>query len=111
MSRRKEQQEIERREAARWIVLQTIYVGGRYGASDDMILPPLRSSWLGVERDWLRDQMDYLERRELIVIDRHDIKPWWGRLTRAGTDVVEYTVPCEPGIARPPKYWGDGESL
>ena len=110
MSRRSEQVERDRREGGRWIILQTIYVGGRAGASEDMMLPPLRSSWLGIDRGWLRDEMDYLERRELVVVDRHELDPWWARLTRTGTDLVEYTIPCEPGIARPPKYWGDGET-
>jgi hypothetical protein len=27
------------------------------------------------------------------------------KLTRIGIDVVEYTVECDPGIARPKKYW------
>ena len=110
MSRRSEQMDRDRREGGRWIILQTVYVGGRMGASEDMILPPLRSSWLNVGRGWLRDQMDYLERRELIEVDRRDLDPWWARLTREGTDLVEYTIPCEAGIARPPKYWGDGET-
>jgi len=30
---------------------------------------------------------------------------WFGKLTREGVDVVEYTVLCDPGIARPRKYW------
>ena len=27
------------------------------------------------------------------------------RLARHGVDVSEYTVDCEPGVARPAKYW------
>ena len=30
---------------------------------------------------------------------------WWSSLTRHGIDIAEYTVDCEPGIARPTKYW------
>jgi len=32
---------------------------------------------------------------------------WRAKLTRIGTDGGEYTAPCDPGIARPAKYWGD----
>ena len=30
---------------------------------------------------------------------------WFAELNRHGTDVAEYTVECDPGIARPQKYW------
>ena len=30
---------------------------------------------------------------------------WFADLTRIGVDLAEYTIPCEPGIARPEKYW------
>lgn len=28
---------------------------------------------------------------------------WAAELTRYGVDIVEYTIGCEPGIARPPR--------
>ena len=34
-----------------------------------------------------------------------DSGPWHAELTRYGVDVAEYTIDCEPGIARPAKYW------
>ena len=30
---------------------------------------------------------------------------WFADLTRYGVDVAEYTVDCQPGVARPAKYW------
>ena len=49
---------------------------------------------------------DYLAERDLITITGRDMQPqWFCKLDRYGMDVVEYTVPCEPGIARPNKYW------
>ena len=30
---------------------------------------------------------------------------WFADLTRLGVDLAEYTIDCQPGIARPDKYW------
>ena len=49
----------------------------------------------------LRDELDYLEKRKLIEIERSQIEPWRATLTRYGKDLVEYRVDCEAGIARP----------
>ena len=98
----------QRRESARWIVLQATHLGGHIGITEDMVLPVLRSSWLGTSRDMMRNAIDYLERRRLVTTERPALKPWRIQLTRHGQDVVEYTTDCEPGIARPPKYWGEG---
>ena len=97
----------ERRESLRWIILRTTLVGGHLGVTEDMVLPVARSSWLGTAREDLRNEIDYLERRRLITTERPPLKPWRIRLTRHGTDVVEYTVDCDPGISRPEKYWAD----
>lgn len=96
------------KESGRWIALSAIDAGGHMGATEDMILAALMPSWLGATRDWLRDQLAYLESRRLIELGRHEIKPWRATLTRHGKDIVDYTVDCEAGIARPRKYWGDG---
>lgn len=96
----------QRKESMRWTILQTTHVGGHIGITEDMVLPVLRSSWLGASREAARNEIDYLERRGLVTTERPDLKPWRIRLTRPGQDVVEYTVECEAGIDRPPKYWG-----
>jgi len=49
--------------------------------------------------------MDYLHDRELIKLDKQPSGRWHAELSRFGVDVAEYTVSCEPGIARPAKYW------
>ena len=94
-----------RTESARWIILQTTGIGGHIGVTDDMILPVLRASWLDASREFLHNEIDYLESRKLVTTERPPLKPWRVKLTRHGRDVVEYTVACEPGIARPEKYW------
>lgn len=96
-----------RKEATRWTILQTTHVGGHIGVTEDMVLPVLRMSWLGAGRTFLRNEIDYLERRGLVITVRPALKPWRIQLTRDGQDVVEYTAECEAGIARPPKYWGE----
>lgn len=54
----------------------------------------------------LRRNLDYLAERNLVTITGRDSQPqWFCKLDRYGIDVVEYTVACEPGIARPAKYW------
>ena len=30
---------------------------------------------------------------------------WHSKLDRLGIDMVEYTIDCQAGIARPQKYW------
>ena len=53
----------------------------------------------------LRRELDYLHGRELVRVDKQPSGKWRAELTRHGVDVAEYTVDCEPGIARPAKYW------
>ena len=93
--------------SARWSILQTTSLGGHRGVTEEMLLPALRASWLGVSREFMRNQIDYLETRGLVATERPELKPWAVKLTRDGHDVVDYVKDCEPGIDRPPKYWGD----
>lgn len=102
------QRELAKKENGRWTILVAVSAGGHLGATEDMILGALRPSWLDVHRNWVRDQLAYLEARGLVMCGKAPLKPWRVTLTRHGHDVVDYTVDCEPGIARPAKYWGDG---
>ncbi len=99
-------EELAKLEGGRWEILRVLHVGGHIGATEAMILATLRAMWLDLSRDWVRNQLDYLESRTLVLIERHAIKPWHAKLTRYGWDVATYVVDCEPGVARPPKYWG-----
>ena len=58
----------------------------------------------GTAEQWRLNQ-DYLHDRELVRVDKQPSGRWFAELSRFGVDVAEYTVPCEPGIARPAKYW------
>lgn len=93
----------------RWWIL---YVLGKYatgvGANETQISYTLGAAE-GLEsltRKELRAALVYLQERELIHLENGDHMPFWrAKLTRVGTDLVDYTIPCEPGIARPPKDW------
>ncbi len=87
----------------RWTILRTLMVGGHLGATDRMCLDVARAEFLGVTRQALRDEIAYLESRGLVAVERSEVEAWRVTLTRAGRDVVDYTVDCEPGIARPPR--------
>jgi len=90
----------------RWSLLRTTHVGGYLGATETMCREVAAAEFLGVTRDDIRDQLDYLERRKLADVTRHEIDPWRVRLTRYGTDLVEYQVECDAGIRRPPRIDG-----
>ncbi|MDE0034340.1 MAG: hypothetical protein OXU75_14580 [Deltaproteobacteria bacterium] len=87
--------------SARWDILRTLRVGGHLGATENMIRDVLVAGYIGVTRHWIRDQLDYLEARRLITIERLETAPWRMTLTRYGYDVADYQVPCDPGIRRP----------
>jgi hypothetical protein len=93
-----------RRETNRWLILQCLDCARPMGASESLLLTALADTAQITQRE-LRRELDYLEERELLEICGRDSPQWHAKLIRVGVDVVEYTVPCEPGIARPKKYW------
>ena len=93
--------------SARWAILRTLKVGGHLGATETMIREALIADYLGVTNRWIRDQLVYLESRELVSIERSEIRAWRAELTRHGNDIVDYQVDVEPGITRPPRLHSD----
>jgi pseudouridine-5'-phosphate glycosidase len=94
------------RESLRWLILQALYSAQPIGASEQVLFQAIVPSQPMLTTLELRRNLDYLQERELLQITGKNESPWWfGKLTRHGVDVVEYTVPIEPGIARPNKYW------
>ncbi len=77
-------------------------IGGTYTGT---VEPFLSGVPLPVTQHELRRELDYLEERGLVKLRNQNTGVWFGELTRDGIDVVEYTVECDPGIARPQKYW------
>ena len=94
-----------RREALRWLVLLTLNVARPIGAFEGLVLSVAQSEYPDATPLELRRERDYLAGRELVKLDKQPSGRWHADLTRNGVDVAEYTVNCEPGIARPAKYW------
>lgn len=97
--------EKNRREVLRWRILQTLDVGRPYPVSEDIMLSTVVGDDMPLTPRELRRELDYLEDRKLVVITGKDTPSWSTELTRYGVDLVEYTIDCDPGIARPRKYW------
>jgi hypothetical protein len=94
-----------RREALRWLILLTLNNARPIGAFEGLILSVAQSEYPDATAMELRRELDYLGERELVKVDKQPTGRWFAMLTRHGVDLAEYTVSCEPGIARPAKYW------
>ena len=94
-----------RREAIRWLILLTLNNARPVGCFEGPILSVIQSEYPDATQMELRRELDYLHDRELLKVDRQPDGRWYADLTRYGIDVAEYTVACDPGIARPAKYW------
>lgn len=95
-----------RREGLRWYLILALYNARPEPVCEDVVQMTMRAIYPDVTPLEVRQQLDYLEDRELVKLRKEPSGRWWADLTRVGTDVAEYTVDVEPGIARPEKYWG-----
>lgn len=93
-----------RRESNRWLILQCLNCARPIGAGEALLLSALADATTITQVE-LRRELDYLQERQLVETSGRQSPQWHAKLTRIGVDLVEYTVPCEPGIARPQKYW------
>ncbi len=94
-----------RRETIRWNVILCLNVARPIGAWEELVLQTLQAIFPDCSPLELRRELDYLEERELLKVRRDPSGRWHCELTRTGIDLAEYSVDCEPGIARPEKYW------
>lgn len=94
-----------RREHLRWLIILTLNNARPIGAFEGPILSVAQSEYPDATAHELRRELDYLGDRKLVAVAKKPDGRWFGELTRYGVDVAEYTVDCEPGIARPEKYW------
>ncbi len=90
-----------RRETMRWLLLMTMNVA----RPNEATVPMLRGVVAGVYADVtdleIRRELDYLEERKLVELRTDPLGQVRTKLERYGIDIVEYTVDCAPGIARP----------
>ena len=94
-----------RRESMRWNILLILNTARPVGAYEELVLATLQSIYPDATALELRRELDYLADRELVTLNKEPSGRWFAELNRHGTDVAEYTVECDPGIARPQKYW------
>ena len=94
-----------RREALRWLILLTLNNARPIGAFEGPILSVAQSEYPDATAHELRRELDYLNERDLVKLTKQPSGKWFGELTRYGVDVAEYTIDCDPGIARPVRYW------
>jgi len=94
-----------RRETLRWEIIRTLDKARPIGAPEGLVLAVMRDVFGDATELELRRELDYLEERALVKFARLPDGRWLAELTRDGVDVAEYTVDCDPGIARPAKYW------
>lgn len=90
------------REEARWRILKTLDAGRPTELTESLILRVLQDVKLPITAVGLRRELDYLQSRKLVEVKVID-DVWTADLTHYGIDLVEYTVECFAGIARPPK--------
>lgn len=92
-----------RRELVRWQLLRCLHVTAPQGMNAQVMRPIIAATFVDVTDAEIQRQLDYLRERELIALSTDPLGAVVAKLGRHGFDVVEYTVDCEPGIARPPK--------
>ena len=94
----------QRREFMRWVLLLTLYNAREIGAWQEMLVSTVQGVYPDATLREVRMELEYLSDRKLITLKKEPSGRWFGDINRYGTDLVEYTVECEPGIARPEKY-------
>ncbi len=94
-----------RRESMRWLILLTLNNARPIGAYEELVLATIQAMYPDGTALEVRRELDYLADRSLVDLRKEPAGRWFADLNRNGIDVAEYTVECDPGIARPPKYW------
>jgi hypothetical protein len=94
-----------RREGMRWNLLNALHKARPVGCLDVLLLDVMRAIYNGVTPTELHSELEYLEDRQLVKIDKKPDGHWHSELNHNGVDVVEYAVDCPVGIARPQMYW------
>lgn len=90
-----------RRETMRWMLLVVTNISRPRQINTAALLPIIQATYPDATHLEIRRELDYLEERELVKIAKDPLDNWYVELMRYGIEVVEYTCPCDPGIARP----------
>jgi hypothetical protein len=91
----------ERRESIRWHILSLSNFSRPMGINTSTLHNVIKGTYQDLTHLEVRQEVDYLEKRDLVTIEKDPLDHWFVKLTRHGIDVVENTVHIEPGINRP----------
>lgn len=94
-----------RRESLRWYIILTLNTSRPLDPHEAVVLSTIQGIFPDATSLELRRELDYLADRGLVTLNKQPGGVWICGLTRYGADIAEYTIPCDPGIARPEKYW------
>jgi len=94
----------KRREFIRWIILLALDNARPIGCYEELVLLATQGYYQDATVLELRRELDYLHDRKLVELKKEPTGRWFCDITRYGVDVREYTVDCDPGIARPAVY-------
>lgn len=94
-----------RRESLRWYIIKTLDTSRPVDPHEAVVLATIQGIYPDSTTMELRRELDYLADRQLVTLDKKPNGIWVCGLTHYGVDIAEYTIPCNPGIARPEKYW------
>lgn len=94
-----------RRESMRWHLLNALDKARPIGALDILLLDIIRCIYADSTATELHAQLDYLHSHDFVELEKRPDGHWHAKLNHNGIDVVEYTIACPVGIARPTKYW------
>jgi hypothetical protein len=83
------------------MLLESINTSRPEGMNTEALLPIIRSVYRDATHLEIRRELDYLEERELVKIDKDPLDNWFVTLARYGIEVAEYECECDPGIDRP----------
>ena len=97
-----------RRESMRWNLLNTLNKARPYTSNEQFLLEVMRAIYPDATALEIRRELDYLGDSDLVDLNKTPSGAWFADLTRYGVDIAEYTIDCDPGIARPVKYWAEG---
>ena len=94
-----------RRESMRWNLINTLDKARPHTSSELFLLQVMQAIYPDATAHEVRRELDYLADRDLVELNKTPSGTWFADLTRFGVDIAEYTIACDPGIARPVKYW------
>ena len=94
-----------RRESLRWYILLTLNTSRPVDPLEAVVLSTILGIFPDATSMELRRELDYLADRSLVTLKKQPVGVWICGLTHYGVDIAEYTIDCNPGIARPEKYW------